>query len=136
MRQSDIIDESTFGALAGIGNAGAIKPERRGAQSKENERTSGALVSTPDPDCSCLPNHLRQARSDQAGLAPRVPHFANLPFESRQRVDFAGACLVHFVNLPFASRHGAAIEGAEPAIKPSADRPMINFRIIVVSSFS
>jgi hypothetical protein len=27
------------------------------------------------------------------------------------------------------SRHGAAIDGADPAIRPSADRAMINVRI-------
>lgn len=48
---------------------------------------------------------------DQAGLAPGVPHFANLPLASLQRFGaafFSG----HLTNLPFASLHGAAREGA------------------------
>lgn len=47
----------------------------------------------------------------QTGLAPAVPHFANLPFALLHRTVLAGA-FGHFVKRPFASLHGAAIEGA------------------------
>lgn len=70
-----------------------------------------------------------QARSNQTGLAPFVPHLAYLPLASRQRLDFAGALFVHFVKCPLASRHGAASAGADPVIKPTADNAMTNLRI-------
>ena len=40
------------------------------------------------------------------GVAPGVPHLANLPLASLQTCLAAGAG--HLVNLPFASLHGAA----------------------------
>lgn len=48
----------------------------------------------------------------QIGLAPGVPHFANLPLAALHRVGFAGAADGHLVNLPFASLQGAANAGA------------------------
>jgi hypothetical protein len=63
------------------------------------------------------------------GLAPGVPHFANLPFASLQRVT-AGTFGVHLMNLPFVSRQGAARLGADPAINPRTDIPMMMLRIL------
>jgi hypothetical protein len=54
----------------------------------------------------------RLLRLSQTGLAPGVPHLANLPF-SRQRAGlaFAAATGGHLMNLPLASLHGAANAG-------------------------
>lgn len=45
------------------------------------------------------------------GVAPAVPHLANLPFASLQRVGLAGTFSGHFTNFPLASRQGAALAG-------------------------
>ncbi|OJY48246.1 MAG: hypothetical protein BGP17_00205 [Sphingomonas sp. 67-41] len=89
----------------------------------------------------------------QAGLAPAVPHFTNLPLASLQCVALAGAGFAamglaatgaaaaglvamglaaglvgHFMNLPCASRHGAAaIEGVAAASMASEAPAIINF---------
>jgi len=55
-----------------------------------------------------------------AGLAPGVPHFANLPFASLQRAGVA-ALGGHFTNLPAALRHGAAMDGEATATSPKAE---------------
>jgi hypothetical protein len=59
-----------------------------------------------------------------------VPHLANLPFASLQRV---GAAFVgHLVNLPLASRHGAAKAEVEPVRRLIADKTKNSFRIVVL----
>ena len=75
--------------------------------------------------------------SAYAGFAPGVPHFAYLPFASRQRVGFCGACLVlHLTNLPFASRQGAAAsDGVEAASRPIADSAMMSFFMFPPTSY-
>lgn len=55
----------------------------------------------------------------QIGLAPGVPHFANLPFAALQRVAFAGAVGGHLMNLPvLGSLQGAAITGTATVSRP------------------
>jgi len=49
--------------------------------------------------------------SVQTGLAPAVPHFANLPFAFLHRTALVGA-FGHLAKRPLASLHGAAINGA------------------------
>jgi hypothetical protein len=70
----------------------------------------------------------------QTGLAPGVPHLANLPF-SLQRTAGFGAAGAHLMNLPLASLHGAAIAGAEPARTANAAAAM-TILVRTIPSFS
>lgn len=65
-----------------------------------------------------------------ASLAPGVPHLANLPLASLQRVGLA-ALAGHLTNLPLLSRHGAAANDAELAMSPRADKAMMMMRMVV-----
>jgi len=68
-----------------------------------------------------------RAHLPQTGLAPAVPHFANLPFALLHRTVLAGA-LGHLVKRPLASLHDAAIEGA-PTSKDSEAAANSSLRI-------
>src|SRR3954451_12686163 len=66
--------------------------------------------------------------ASHTGFAPLVPHFANLPLASLQCVGFTFA-VVHLTNFPLASRHGAAMDGVDPAMMPTAAKAIMNLRI-------
>jgi hypothetical protein len=63
------------------------------------------------------------------GLAPGVPHLANLPLASLHRFGAAGFLSGHLVNLPLASRHWFAAIAGLTAIKLSEVKAIIHLRI-------
>lgn len=97
------------------------------------ERAHRAAPAPRSPRCNDGPRICSGQARLYAGFAPGVPHFANLPLASLQRVTvfvFVG----HFMNLPLASRHGAAKAEAEPVRRLIADKAKISFRIVVLHS--
>jgi len=105
-----------------------VAPKSEPAAWKRTHRAAPAPLFDPAPACCARKSYIASAAA-QTGFAPLVPHFANLPFASLQRVGLAGALAGHLTNLPFESRQGAAMDGAEPATRLRADRARMSFRI-------
>lgn len=69
---------------------------------------------------------------DYAGLAPGVPHFANLPLASLHRTGFVGFLSAHLMNLPCASRQWVAAKLGVAAIVRAAAANAIERSIVVL----
>ena len=111
--------------IAGIGWVAERRPASRLMRFRSDiriaEMRNGAVCDRPIWTSKAI---------DYAGLAPGVPHLANLPFASLQLTGLAGFFSAHLMNLPCASRQWVAAKLGVVAIVRTAAAKAIERSIV------